>query len=331
MNLNGKKVLVTGAGGFIGSHLTEAIVEAGARVRAMVHYNGRGDWGQIGLLPAEVQNAIEVVLGDVRDRTGVRKAVEGCEIVFHLAALIGIPYSYTAPQSYVETNIAGTLNILEACRDCGVERLLQTSTSEVYGTAQYTPIDEKHPLHAQSPYAATKIGSDQLAYSYFAAFGTPVVIVRPFNTFGPRQSTRAVIPTIITQALAGPDIQLGSTTTVRDFLFVCDNARGFLAAAQAPAEKVLGEVINLGTGHGVTIGHVVELVGKIMGKQFRVIATADRQRPEKSEVCELVCAAGKAATFTGWRAMTNLEAGLAETIRWIGANRGRYSTGKYSI
>lgn len=331
MNFQGKRVLVTGADGFIGSHLTEALVESGARVRAMVHYNGRGDWGQIGLLPADVQNAVEVVLGDVRDRTGVRKTVEGCEIVFHLAALIGIPYSYTAPQSYVDTNITGTLNILEACRDCGVRRLLQTSTSEVYGTAQYTPIDEKHPLHAQSPYAATKIGSDQLAYSYFAAFGTPVVIVRPFNTFGPRQSTRAVIPTIITQALDGPDIQLGSTTPVRDFLFVRDNARGFIAAALAPTDRVLGEVINLGTGRGVTIGSVVERVGKILGKQLRVTSTANRQRPEKSEVFELVCSADKVATLTGWRATTSLEDGLRETIRWIEANRERYRAGKYAI
>src|SRR5262245_32651514 len=253
MSLQQKRVLVTGAGGFIGSHLTEALVRSGAAVRAMVHYNGRGDWGQIGLLPRDVQEKLEVVLGDVRDRTGVRKAVEGCEIVFHLAALIGIPYSYVAPQSYVETNIVGTLNVLEACRDCGVQRLLQTSTSEVYGTAQYTPIDERHPLHAQSPYAATKIGSDQLTYSYFAAFGMPIVVVRPFNTFGPRQSTRAVIPTIITQALASSEIQLGSTTPVRDFLFVRDTAHGFMAAADARIEKVAGEVINLGTGRGVTI------------------------------------------------------------------------------
>jgi NAD dependent epimerase/dehydratase len=331
MTVAGKRVLVTGAGGFIGSHLTDALVRDGARVRALVHYNGRGEPGQLSTLATDVQRSLEVVLGDVRDRTGVRRAIEGCEIVFHLAALIGIPYSYTAPQSYVETNVTGTLNVLEACRDCGIERLLQTSTSEVYGTAQYTPIDERHPLHAQSPYAATKIGSDQLAYSYFAAFGTPVVIVRPFNTFGPRQSMRAVIPTIITQALASDEIQLGSVTPVRDFLFVRDNARGFIAAAVAPGERVLGEVINLGTGRGVTIGSVVELVGKILGKNLRVTTQGDRKRPEKSEVFQLLAAAGKAKELAGWQAATSLEDGLAETVRWIDANRQRFQAEKYAI
>src|SRR5262245_27621034 len=321
MNFQGKRILVTGAGGFIGSHLTEALVRAGASVRGMVRYNGRGELGQIGSLPADVRDVVEVVLGDIRDRSGVRKAVEGCDMVFHLAALIGIPYSYAAPQSYVETNITGTLNVLEACRDCGIERLVQTSTSEVYGTAQYTPIDERHPLHAQSPYAATKIGSDQLAYSYFAAFGTPVVIVRPFNTFGPRQSTRAVIPTIITQGLASSDIQLGSVTPVRDFLFVCDTARGFMAAADAPREKVVGEVINLGTERGVTIAAVVELVSKILAKPIRVTSTSYRQRPEKSEVLALIAAVGKAAELTGWRPATTLEDGLTETVRWLESNR----------
>jgi NAD dependent epimerase/dehydratase len=331
MSLEGKRVLVTGAGGFIGSHLTEALVRAGAKLRAMVHYNGRGDWGQISMLPEDIRESIEIVLGDVRDRSGVRRAVDGCEIVFHLAALIGIPYSYAAPQSYVETNIAGTLNVLEACRDCGVARLIQTSTSEVYGTAQYTPIDERHPLHAQSPYAATKVGSDQLAYSYFAAFGMPVIIVRPFNTFGPRQSARAVIPTIITQALECNEIRLGSTMPVRDFLYVADNARGFMAAAVAPAEQVLGEVINLGTGRGVTIAQVVELVGKILGKPLTATSSADRQRPEKSEVFALVCAADKATRLTGWRVSTSLEDGLSETVRWIDANRQQYRSKRYAV
>ncbi|MBI3462918.1 MAG: GDP-mannose 4,6-dehydratase [Planctomycetes bacterium] len=331
MSLKGKRVLVTGAGGFIGSHLTEALIHAGARTRALVHYNARGDWGHLNSVDSDVRREMEVVVSDICDRSGIRRAVEGCEVVFHLAALIGIPYSYQAPQSYVSTNIEGTLNVLEACRDCGVQRVLQTSTSEVYGTAQYTPIDERHPLHAQSPYAATKIGADQLGYTYFASFQMPVVIVRPFNTFGPRQSARAVIPTIISQALVGSDIELGSTATVRDFLFVRDNARGFMAAALAPADKVLGEVINLGTGRGITIGQVVELVGNIVGNKLRVTTVAGRQRPEKSEVLELVCNANKAADLTRWRATTSLEDGLAETVRWIGANRELYRLGEYSI
>jgi dTDP-glucose 4,6-dehydratase len=297
----------------------------------LVHYNGRGDWGQLRSLPADVQDAIEVVLGDVRDRTGVRKAVEGCEVVFHLAALIGIPYSYSAPQSYIDTNVAGTLNVLEACRDCRVARLVQTSTSEVYGTAQYTPIDERHPLHAQSPYAATKIGSDQLAYSYFAAFEAPVVIVRPFNTFGPRQSARAVIPTIITQALAANAIQLGSTSPVRDFLFVRDTAQGFIAAAVAPAQQVVGEVLNLGTGRGVTIAQVVELVAKILGRSLTVTSSLERQRPEKSEVFALVCAADKVRRLANWHATTSLEDGLNETIRWIESNRDAFRSKGYVV
>lgn len=329
MSLHGKRVLVTGAGGFIGSHLTEALVQAGARTRALVHYNSRGDWGLLNQLDRDVRDAVEVVLGDVRDRTGVRKAVEGCEVVFHLAALITIPYSYHAPQSYVETNVIGTLNVLEACRDCGVARLVHTSTSEVYGTAQYTPIDERHPLHAQSPYAATKIGADQLAYSYFASFGTPVVIVRPFNTFGPRQSARAVIPTIIMQALAGGEIKLGSTSPVRDFLFVADTARGFMAAAEA--DNVCGEVINLGTGRGVTVAGVVEMVGARLDRKLTVRPADERQRPEKSEVYELVCSAAKAAERMGWRPEVGLDEGLARTIAWIDAHRDHYRPERYAI
>jgi dTDP-glucose 4,6-dehydratase len=329
MSLEGKRVLVTGAGGFIGSHLTEALVRAGAEVRAVVHYNSRGDCGHLGSVPAEVRRAIEVLPGDVRDRSLVRRAVEGRQHVFHLAALIGIPYSYHAPQSYVETNIVGTLNVLEACRDLGVERLLQTSTSEVYGTAQYTPIDERHPLHAQSPYAASKIGADQLAYSYYAAFGVPAVIVRPFNTFGPRQSARAVIPTIIAQALAGGEVHLGSTRPVRDFLFVADNARGFMAAAEAAG--VCGEVLNLGTGRGVSVGRVAELIGKRLGRELIIRSDADRQRPEKSEVFELVCSAEKARQRLAWQPQCSLEEGLEQTIAWIDEHRAEYHSEHYSI
>ena len=329
MKLHGKRALVTGAGGFIGSHLTEALVRGGVATRALVHYNSRGDAGQLRLIEPEVRRAVEIVYGDVRDPTAVGRMVEGCDVVFHLAALIGIPYSYHAAHSYVETNVAGTLNVLEACRQHSVKRLVQTSTSEVYGTAQYTPIDERHPLHAQSPYAATKIGSDQLAYSFHAAFGLPVAIVRPFNTYGPRQSTRAVIPTIITQALAGDEIELGSTTPVRDFLFVGDTARGFLAAAES--DRACGEVVNLGTGHGVTIGRVVELVGENLGRKLAVKPQPQRIRPEKSEVMELVCSAEKAAATIGWQAEVSLQQGLAATVDWIRTHRDRYSTDRYSI
>ncbi|NUQ63933.1 MAG: GDP-mannose 4,6-dehydratase [Pirellulales bacterium] len=331
MSLYGKRALVTGAGGFIGSHLTEALVRAGVKTKALVHYNSRGDWGQLALVEDEIRNDVEVVLGDICDRSMVRQALAGCDLVFHLAALIGIPYSYHAVESYVDANIRGTLNVLEACRDQCVERLLHTSTSESYGTAQYTPIDERHPLHAQSPYAATKIGADQLAYSYYAAFGLPVVIMRPFNTFGPRQSTRAVIPTIVTQALTGHQVTLGSTSPVRDFLYVTDNARGYLAAAAADPEDVCGEVINLGTGRGVSIGQVVEIVSEILEKPLEVVTTQERQRPERSEVFQLLCCADKARQRIGWRPQIRLEEGIARTIAWIESHRQRYSAEQYAI
>ncbi|MCE9606329.1 MAG: GDP-mannose 4,6-dehydratase [Planctomycetia bacterium] len=329
-SLAGTKVLVTGAGGFIGSHLVEALVRSGASVRAVVHYNGRSDLGSLATVDAEVLLDVEVLFSDVRDRTAMCHAVKGCTTVFHLAALIGIPYSYQAPQSYVDVNVVGTLNILEACRDAGIGRLLHTSTSEVYGTAQYTPIDELHPIHAQSPYAATKVGADQLAYSYFASFQTPVVTVRPFNTFGPRQSARAVIPTIITQALAGDELRLGSITPIRDFLFVRDTARGFIAAAVA-SDEALGEVVNLGTGTGVTIGEVVERVGRILGKNLHVTTNDDRRRPEKSEVLQLLCSADKARRLIDWTPAVDLDTGLRESIEWIEKNRHRYRTGSYAV
>jgi dTDP-glucose 4,6-dehydratase len=329
-SLAGKKVLVTGAAGFIGSHVCEAAVAAGAKVRAVVHYNGRGDLGHLAALDEAVRRELDITPSDVRDRTAMRKAVEGCDVVLHLAALIGIPYSYQAPQSYVDVNVNGTLNMLEACRDVGVARMVHTSTSETYGTAQYVPIDEKHPLHAQSPYAATKVAADQLAYSYYASFQTPVVIVRPFNTYGPRQSMRAVIPTIIAQALAGDRLKLGSLTPVRDFLYVKDTARGFLAAATA-GEAVLGEVLNLGTGTGVTIGEVVDRVAKRLGKKLHVETQDARVRPEKSEVLQLLCSAEKAERLTGWKPTVDLAAGLAETIAWIDGHRTQYRSGEYAV
>jgi len=329
MKLAGKQVLVTGAGGFIGSHLAEALVRAGVRTRAMVHYNSRSDIGLLASAAPDVRESLEIIFGDVRDRAAVQSMIQGCEVVFHLAALIGIPYSYHAAQSYLETNVLGTLNVLEACRNCEVGRLVQTSTSEVYGTAQYAPIDEEHPLNAQSPYAATKIGSDQLACSYHTSFGLPVVIVRPFNTYGPRQSARAVIPTIITQALAGGRIKLGSTSPVRDFLFVEDTVGGFMAAADS--EGALGEVVNLGTGSGVTIGRVVELVGQRIGRNLVVEARDERTRPEKSEVMKLICSAEKAAARMGWRAAVGLDEGLGRTIQWIESHRDHYATDRYFI
>jgi len=330
MNWQGKQVLVTGAGGFIGSHLTESLVRAGAKVRATVHYNSRDDRGHLARLERSVQDAIEVRSGDLRDTFWIRRAVEGCQVVFHLGALIAIPYSYHAPQSYVAANMEGTLNVLEACRHVEIERLLHTSTSEVYGTAQYTPIDEKHPLHAQSPYAATKVGADQLAYSYFASFGTPVVTVRPFNNYGPRQSARAVIPTIISQALARSEIKLGSVTPVRDFLFVEDTARGFMAAA-AGGPDTLGEVFNLGTGTGVTIGQTVDRVAKLLGKTLTVKTDDQRSRPAKSEVFELLCSAQKAKDRLGWQPVVDLDAGLQRTIDWMSANQDLYRPDQYTI
>jgi dTDP-glucose 4,6-dehydratase len=329
MRLAGETVLVTGAGGFIGSHLAEALVRAGARTRALVHYNARHDRGNLELLAPDVLSQIEVLAGDVCDRDRVRQAVASCGIVFHLAALIGIPYSYLAPQSYVATNVEGTLNVLEACRENGTARLLHTSTSEVYGTPRYTPIDEAHPLNAQSPYAATKIAADQLVLSYYAAFDLPAVVVRPFNTYGPSQSVRAVIPTIVTQALAGGEVRLGNTETVRDFLFVDDTVRAYLAAAQA--EDLDGEVVHFGTGTGVTIRQIVEIVGDALGRELPICGQVERRRPPRSEVGRLVCAPKKAETRLGWRGRVELREGLARTIEWFDGHRVPDRTHQYAV
>ena len=329
MNWAGKRVLVTGAAGFIGSHLTEALVRAGAQVRALDLYNANNDWGNLHFLPKEVRDGLEVVLSDVRDPYAVRGAVEGCEVVFHLAALIGIPYSYVAPQSYVETNITGTLNVLEACRSAGVERLVHTSTSEPYGTARYTPIDETHPLQGQSPYSASKIAADKLAESYFLSFGLPVSVVRPFNTYGPRQSARAIIPTVISQGLRGTSLSLGNLTPRRDLNYVADTVRGFLAVAAS--ERAVGEVVNLGHGKDISIGELVELIGEVMGSRFDIHAEEERVRPDASEVMQLLAANDKARDLAGWIPEVSLRDGIAQTVEWIRLHQGRFKTEIYNV
>ncbi len=323
------RALVTGAGGFIGSHLVTALVRSGTRVRALVHYNAAGRRGQLDDLPADVVAAVEVVAGDVTDPGCVAAAVQGCDTVFHLAALIGIPYSYRAPQSYVATNVSGTLAVLEACRAVGVARLVHTSTSEVYGSPESVPITETHRLKPQSPYAATKAAADLLALSYHASFGLPVVVVRPFNTYGPRQSARAVIPTVIAQALATGRIKLGATDTLRDFLYVEDTARGFMAAATAAG--VEGEVIQVGTGKGTPIHAIVTAVGEILGRPLDVESDHQRLRPAASEVDRLVCDPGRAGQRLGWSPTVDLATGLRHTIDWIRHHADRYRPEEYAV
>jgi NAD dependent epimerase/dehydratase len=326
---HGKKVVVTGAGGFIGSHLVERLVNEGAIVKAFVHYNSRGDPGLIRWLPTNIQDKITLVVGDLRDHWAVSELVRGADVVFHLAALIGIPYSYTSPNDVVETNILGTLNILNAVRDYGLEGMIHTSTSEVYGTAQYTPIDELHPLQGQSPYSASKIGADKLVESYYRSFGVPVATVRPFNSFGPRQSARAVIPTIIVQALACDVVRLGSLEPRRDFTFVRDTVDGFVRAAACSA--CIGQVINVGSGVDVAVGEVVEHVQKILGRRLRVELDDVRVRPPLSEVMRLVCDNRKAAQLIGWRPQVTLDEGLRETVEWIAGHLELYPTRSYAI
>jgi NAD dependent epimerase/dehydratase len=328
--LKGKKVLVTGAGGFIGSHLVELLLHKGAMVRAFIRYNGRNDWGMLSDLPAESQKSIEVVAGDIRDPFFVHKAVQGCDAVFHLAALIGIPYSYAAPSDYVSVNIQGTVNVLQACRDEQTPRLIHTSTSETYGTAQYVPIDEKHPMQGQSPYSASKIGADKMAESYFNSFNLPVVIVRPFNTFGPRQSARAFIPTVITQAMTRDKIVMGSLEPVRDMTFVKDTAEGFITVGLC--DKAVGQTINLGVGAGQTIGQMAKLILKLVGKpDMEISQDTNRIRPSKSEVMRLISDNSKARTLCGWQAKYSLEEGLAETIDWIKKNVNKYRPDQYVV
>lgn len=325
-------VLVTGAGGFIGSHLVEALLERGVRVRAMVRYTSAGGVGFLDEAARALNvndGRLEIFQGDIRDARAVKQAAAGCRRIYHLAALIGIPYSYVAPDSYVAVNVQGTLHVLEAARDLGTERVVVTSTSEVYGTAQYTPIDEKHPLNAQSPYAATKVGADQLALSYHRSYGLPVTVVRPFNTYGPRQSARAVIPTIITQALASDAIRLGSLDPVRDLVFVRDTAAGFIGLADAP--ECVGKVTNLATGVGVSVGELVERIRLIVGRDVPVVQTDERRRPEASEVYRLLGSARQARALAGWQAQTSLDEGLRRTVEWVRAHLATYRVGEYRI
>ncbi len=324
------KVLVTGADGFIGSHLTQALLHAGCQVRALCCYNSFGTWGWLDSIPAAEKAAIDVMMGDVRDPCGVRTAMEGRDVVYHLAALIAIPFSYHSPDSYVDTNIKGTLNVLNAARTLDTPRLLVTSTSEVYGTAQYVPIDEKHPFQGQSPYSATKIGADRLAESYYRSFGLPLSIVRPFNTYGPRQSARAVIPTIITQLLGGQtEIKLGSLAPTRDFNFVKDVAAGFMAIAAC--EKAVGEEINIATGREISIGDLAEELVRQINPAARVVCDEARLRPKNSEVERLLGDASKLRALTGWAPRHTFEEGIAETIAFFRENLARYKADIYNI
>jgi dTDP-glucose 4,6-dehydratase len=318
--LNSRKILVTGADGFIGSHLTEALVRQGYDVRAFVLYNSFNSWGWLDDCAPDVAGQFEVFAGDIRDPYGVKKAMQGCDTVMHLAALIAIPYSYHSPDTYVDTNVKGTLNIVQAARELGVKKVVNTSTSEVYGTAQFVPITEDHPLQGQSPYSATKIGADQIAMSFYNAFDTPVSTIRPFNTYGPRQSARAIIPTVITQIANGKrKIKLGALHPTRDFNFVMDTVRGFIAVAES--DKSVGEVINIGSNFEISIGDTVKLIAEVMGVEIEIETDQVRLRPEKSEVDRLWADNSKAKNLTGWEpiygGMEGFKRGLAETSAWF--------------
>jgi NAD dependent epimerase/dehydratase len=327
MNWQGRRVLVTGGGGFIGSHLAEKLASLGAVTRAFVRYSALGSWGWLDDSP--VKKDIEVIAGDLRDRDSVHRAMADIEHVFHLAAMIAIPYSYHAPQSYVDTNVTGTLNVLQEARAAGVERVVHTSTSEVYGTAQYVPIDEKHPVVGQSPYSATKIAADKLAEAFFSSFSVPVVTVRPFNTYGPRQSARAVIPTIIMQCLTANSVKLGNLTPTRDLTFVSDTVEGFLAAGAA--KNVSGRAINLGTGTEISIGDLARTIADMIGKEIRIECENQRLRPEASEVERLLSNNALAFQALGWAPSVKLSDGLRQTIDWVERNLTRFRSDAYYL
>lgn len=322
-----QKILVTGAAGFIGSHLAEALVRAGHSVAALVRYNSKNNWGW--LENSEYLQDIEIISGDVRDYDSVRNAVNGCEVVFHLAALIGIPYSYVSPLAYIKTNVEGTYNVLQAARDKNV-RVVHTSTSEIYGTAQYVPIDEHHPINPQSPYAATKSSADSLALSYHRSFDLPVVVVRPFNTFGPRQSARAIIPTVISQILDGKKkISVGNLPPTRDMTYISDTVAGFIAGGFS--DKAIGEVVNLGTGTEISIGDLIQKIASIMGREIEVESDTERLRPAKSEVERLLSNPSKMFSLADWKAKVPLETGLRETISWMSERKEIYKSGIYNV
>lgn len=336
MNLKGKRILVTGADGFIGSHLTEALLRSGNKVRALAYYNAFNSYGWIDTFPAELFKSLEVVSGDIRDPHGVKKLLSDIDVVFHLAALIGIPFSYHSPDLYVDTNIKGTLNVLQAAKDNGSTRIVHTSTSEVYGTAQFVPITEDHPLNAQSPYAASKIGADQIALSFHRSFGVRVSIVRPFNTYGPRQSARAIIPTVLSQIAKGQsEVRVGAITPTRDFTFVKDLVSGFIAAAES--DRSIGEVINLGSNFEISIGDTIELISNIVGKRIEIVSDESRIRPEKSEVNRLFADTSKAQSLLNWKAeyagIEGFTRGLKNTIEWFQdpQNYKRYKAEDYNI
>ncbi|WAM37248.1 SDR family NAD(P)-dependent oxidoreductase [Caldicellulosiruptor acetigenus] len=327
MNLSNKKVLVTGAAGFIGSHLVEELVRLGANVSAFVHYNSLNRWGWIETLDREIIREIEIYVGDIRDYDSVKKAVKGKDVVFHLAALISIPYSYQTPMAFYKTNVEGTLNVLEACMENTVQKLIHTSTSEVYGTALYVPIDENHPLQAQSPYSASKIAADKAVESFVNSYDLNATIVRPFNTYGPRQSARAIIPTVITQILGGvKNIRVGNIQTIRDFNYVKDTVRGFIKAAEYDGGK--GEVYNIGSGKEISIKNLIHLISEVIGVEVEVVVDEKRIRPDKSEVMRLCCDNSKAKSKLGWYPQYDLKDGLIETVNWF---RDNYNLYKWEI
>ncbi|RME85156.1 MAG: NAD-dependent epimerase/dehydratase family protein [Caldilineae bacterium] len=324
-----REILVTGAGGFIGSHLVEALIRRGARVRAFVRYNSRGDWGLLSQLAPEDLARVQVIAGDLRDLPAVTQAMRGVSHVFHLGALIAIPYSYLHPHEVIETNVMGTLNVLLAGRETGVERIVHTSTSEVYGTALRVPIDESHPLQGQSPYSASKIGADKIAESFYRAFDLPVAVLRPFNTYGPRQSARAVIPTIITQALTQDVVRLGNLEARRDLTYVSDTIAGFLKMGETPG--VEGETLNLGTGTDISIGELARRIIKLVGRDVHIEVDETRLRPARSEVQRLLSDNGRAQVLLGWRPEVSLDEGLRRTIAWVGQHLDMYRVGEYQV